>query len=107
VRSKALIALISYLPEDLLLKTLEDVRSIQIKYWSRNAQLKFVTQLKLLQPSLFYDVWRKTLDDLGSKTRGAWLPELSSIIPTVATLGGVEAVMEILQSLEEVRQWWP
>ncbi len=107
LRSKALIALISYLPEDLLLKTLEDVRSIQTKYWSRNAQLKFVTQLKLLQPSLFYDVWRKTLDDLGSKTRGAWLPELSSIIPTVATLGGVEAVIEILQSLEEVRQWWP
>jgi hypothetical protein len=106
-RSKALIALIPHLPEDLLLKTLEDVRSIQIEYWRTNAKLKLVMQLKLLRPSLFYDLWRETLDDLGSKTRRALLRELSSIIPIVATLGGVESVIEIRQSLEEVQQWWP
>ncbi|HEX8293676.1 MAG TPA: hypothetical protein VF570_18075, partial [Pyrinomonadaceae bacterium] len=106
-RAGALAALAPRLPESLLRKALVEAQALQDGMLRAELQSKLMAHLARLEPAALYDVWREKLDSLSSRTRRALLTELPSLMPVAEALGGVECVVVMMRSTEDVERWWP
>jgi hypothetical protein len=51
--------------------------------------------------------WHQTLPILSSRKRSDLLRDIAALMPLIHTLGGEDALVQILHSVEEVCAWWP
>ena len=54
-----------------------------------------------------YPAWQTALRLVASRPRHSLLSDLSSILPVVASLAGLDAIPGILGAIQDVGRWWP
>jgi len=59
-----------------------------------------------LEPGRIAPQWREQLD-LSSARRNIVLEELEVLAPVIARLGAKDAVLAVIQAVENVASWWP
>jgi len=103
-RARALRALVPHLPESLLPKALEVTRQIGDEYSRAQAIQGWAHRLTQLSTS--HAFWCEILHVLSHLRRRELLPTLVQMEAFIASLGGKEALLEMLQAMRQVcRQW--
>jgi hypothetical protein len=60
-----------------------------------------------LPPSLLHEHWRETLPVLAMSTRADLLHDLKGLLPVLEALGGIDALVDVADTIEMVQRWWP
>lgn len=104
----ALTGLAEWLPEDLLRRTFKSAQKVQREEFQRAALLtSLAARLAKVPPPERYRVWTDLIRDLANGTRVRLLKDLHSLIPLIAGLGGVEALLATGEAIEDVGRYWP
>jgi hypothetical protein len=104
-RADALSNLIPHLPESLLPQALDQIRLMQSESNRARAFQGMAPRLTKLSTDLSF--WSEVLHALSHLPRKELLPTLAQLEPFILSLGGKEAVQEMLQAMREVCRQWP
>jgi uncharacterized protein (DUF952 family) len=103
-RASALTALVPHLPESLLPQALELTRQFQDKHYSAQAFQGMADRLIQLSTSIHF--WHEVLHMLSHLRRDELLQTMAKLRPFIMSLGGREALQEMIKAMNEVcRQW--
>jgi hypothetical protein len=107
IKIEVLKILASVLPENLILRILEAVSSMEAISEERRALLysSIVPQIVESMPEYFYWLWRESISS--SFNRKYLLEEMNNLIPIMKQLGGDEVITEIIQTLKWVLRTFP
>jgi hypothetical protein len=110
-RGKALGALAPYLPEELLLKTIEMALTID---YDREKLLEILggelVKRGIALTDLAYEIWVNILQQMSRSNRPKFLRDLAALMPFILALAGDEAPQTaegIYQAIQDVCGWWP
>ena len=93
------------LTEELLPRALEITTSISDES-SRAHALQSLVEKLLTFSSVDFSLWQQTLHISASLIRLRCLYSLPLVAPLILKLGGVEAIKETIQAVEDVSRWW-
>jgi hypothetical protein len=97
------------LPENLILRILEAVSSMEAISEERRALLYSSLAPKLIEimPEYFYRLWKKIIFSLSMSNRQYLLEEMNNLIPIMKQLGGDEVIKDVIQDLKWVLYTFP
>ncbi|MBW4445101.1 MAG: hypothetical protein KME10_28700 [Plectolyngbya sp. WJT66-NPBG17] len=104
VRASALCASVPHLPESLLNEPLECVKEMRDPYHKAKAFQGFTQQLTCI--STTPRVWSETLHVFSALHRYELMTTLANLTSFLLTLGGNDALQEMLRAMREVCQEW-
>jgi hypothetical protein len=112
-RSEALTGLAPHLPGSLLLEALAMAREMADGESRAQALAGLLPQPATLSRALLIDLWTREsegaslLHALARRERKELLLDLRALAPTIAALGGEEAIAQTFHALQDVGRWWP
>ncbi|NEO07811.1 MAG: hypothetical protein F6K51_20555 [Moorea sp. SIO3I8] len=115
-RAEALSRLAHHLSDEILLKTLATVRSIQHKGYRASSVMMPLPHLPTIMKSVYeqlnpnsvdYNIWKEILHFLADNDRQVVLESIPKLSSIIIALGGSNAFAEIAHAIQDVGQWWP
>jgi hypothetical protein len=106
-RAHVLATLAPHLPEPLLREALAAARTLGDADLRARALTALAPQLATLSQALLHPLWTETLHTFSIRTRRYLLADLQVFIPVIFALGGIQAVAETAQAIQDVGRWWP
>jgi hypothetical protein len=103
-----LIGLAEWLPENMLRRAFKAAQRIENKEYQRAKVFARLTARLVDVPSSECSaIWSDLIRDLANGTRVKLLKDLRSLMPLLASLGGVEALLATGEAIEDVGRYWP
>ncbi|RQH11603.1 hypothetical protein D4Z78_26660 [Okeania hirsuta] len=104
-RAPMLSALGDKFPE-ILPEALATARQIQDEYHRPKVLSALANKLSQMQKTQLYTLWQNTLHTLSLRTRPDLLSDITALTTVIFSLGGEEAIKNIVIAIQDVSRWW-
>ena len=116
LRAQALSALANKLTPEFIPEALATALQIRSKYelseyqrskYDRTYVLSALTdKLTQMPTTQLYRLWENSLHALSLRTRPSLLSDITALTPVIFSLGGEEAIENIVIAIQDVSRWW-
>jgi hypothetical protein len=110
-KCKALLLLVPFLSYEKRLESIKLIvqlsKSIKDQGVRKEMYISLNPFMVELEPNILYPLFKYILLDLVNKGRPDFLHGLNSLLDVIIALGGNTALLEMYNSIQDIRQWWP